>query len=169
MSTSNVSAIATMRPARGISAAGQAAGVARSVPALVVMADGLDPLTEPCAQWRDESLTMAGVAAQDLPLLFRRPAGLVQDLGADLELSDVMEERRPIEPVELVLRKAELTTEEVAVRAHALGVASRDPVVHAERRREAEEDLSGLLGRGRFLRLAHDSQALDERLDRSRA
>ena len=87
-----------------------------------------------------------------LPLLVRGLARLVEDLPPDLELPDVVEERRPVETVELVVVEPELLAEHVAVRSHALRVTPRDGTTLSSR--EAQEDLRRFLRRKRPFFLA---------------
>ena len=129
------------------------------------MPDGVDPLSEPLAERLDQRLAVERVQAQGLPLLVRGLARLVEDLPPDLELPDVVEERRPVETVELVVVEPELLAEHVAVRSHALRVTPGDGIVNAECSREAQEDLRRFLRRKRPLRFSQGSQTLLQRLD----
>ena len=95
-----------MRPASEMLVALAAVRVALAVPALVVVGDRVGPLAEPRAQRRGEAGAELGVAADELPLLVARPPGLVEDLGRHLELADVVQERGPVEPVDLVAAEA---------------------------------------------------------------
>ena len=107
--------------------------------------------------------------AQLLPLLVRRSPRLVEDLGADLELPDVVEQRRPVEVVEVVGRQAELLAEAVRVGANPLRVTAGDPVVDVERTDELEQELGGPLRRRRLVRLFQQAQPLLEGVDGARA
>jgi hypothetical protein len=131
----------------------------------VVGADSLDPVAEPLAQRRDQRLAEQRMLPQLVPLLVRGLAGLVEDLRADLELPDVVEQRRPVEVVEIVALKPELPAEAVRVGADALGVTAGEWIVHVERRDQLEQDLGGFL-RGRCPACA--MQARLQALDRSR-
>ena len=139
--------------------------IAGSVPALVVVPDGIDPLAEPWPQGGDERLAVERMSAEALPFLIRGRTGLVQDLLADLELPDVVQERGPVQSVEFGARKRELLSERVAVRADALRVPGRHVVVVAELGDEPKEDLGRLLDRRRLLGLPHEPHPLLERLD----
>ena len=143
--------------------------VALAVPAFVVVADRFGPLPQPFAERLDQALAVQRMAAQLLPFLVGRLAGLVENLGADLELPDVVEERGPVQTVQVVVRQAELLAEAVGVGANALGVSSRDLVVDIERGGKPEQDLGGLLGGERLAHLSHEDQPLLEALDRARA
>ena len=103
--------------------------------------------------------------AEALPFLISGRTRLVQDLLADLELPDVVQERCPVQSVELRARKPELLSDGVAVRADALRVPGRYVVVVAELGDEPEEDLGRLLGRWRLLGLPHEPHPFLERLD----
>ena len=105
---------------------------------LVVVADRVGPFAEPAAKRLDEQLTGKRMAAQLLPLVVGRTAGPIEDLGVDLELPDVVEKRRPVEPIEVVLGEADLAAEARGVPTHALGVTAGDAVVHVERGHAAE-------------------------------
>ena len=109
------------------------------------------------------------MAAQLLPLLVGRLAGLVQDLRADVELADVVEERGPVQPVELLSCQAQLLAEAVGVGADALGVPARDLVVDVERAGQLEQNLGRFLRARGLVRLAQLAQPLLEALHGSRA
>jgi hypothetical protein len=103
----------------------------------------------------DEALAVQRMELQLLPLLVGRLARLVQHFRADLELSDVVHERRPVEAVELVAREPKLAAEAVRVRPNTLGVTAGDLVVDVEGGDELQQDLGGLLGRRRLVRPPH--------------
>ena len=165
MITSNTSAIATMRPGDGNLLAGNTPRISGAVPALVVIADRAHPLTEPVAQWLHQGLAVKRVQSQALPLLGGRSTRLVEDLTAHLQLSDVVEQRSPVEPVEILIGELELHPEQPCVGAHALRMTPRDPVMDVERRCQGEQHLRRCL-RGWGLAAA---ELLLELADRSRA
>jgi hypothetical protein len=136
---------------------------------LVVVPDRPGPIAQPFVERLDERLAVQGMAAQLLPLVVGGLAGLVQDLRADVELADVMEERGPVEAVELLGRQAELLAEAVRVGADPLGVTTRDLVVDVELAGQLKQDLRGLLRTRRLVRLAQEAQPLLEALDGARA
>src|SRR5581483_2246335 len=88
------------------------ARIPTAVPPLVVVADRRDPGAEPVAHRLDELLAEERVLAQRQPLRVRWPALLREDLRRHLELADVVEERGPVEQVELVLGEAELLADQ---------------------------------------------------------
>ena len=108
MMTSKTSAIATIRPGERDVVALDAARVALAVPALVVVADGVGPLAEPRPHRLDEALAVERVALELLPLVLVRAAGLVEDVDRHLQLADVVQQRRPVELVELGVGEPEL-------------------------------------------------------------
>ena len=123
--------------------AGGAVRIALAVPALVVVCDRVRPLAEPRAQRRGEAGAELGMAADQLPLRVRRAPGLVEDLGRHLELADVVQQRGPVEAVDVVAAEPELLRDHLRVGADALGVAARQPVVRAELGDEPEQALDG--------------------------
>ena len=164
MMTSKTSASATMRPGKGDLLAGGAVRVAGAVPALVVVADGVGPGAEPGADG-DELAADERVLPERLPLLVGGLAGLVEDLGCDRELADVVEEGGPVEPVEVGLGELEPLADHHGVGADALGVAARDAVVAVERGGEDQEPLGRLLRGARLAGLARDRDAVLEPLE----
>ena len=144
-----------------------AARVPRAVPVLVVVADRVDPFAEPRAQRLDERLAVERMAPQLLPLLIRRPPRLVEDLGVDLQLPDVVKQGRPVEPVEVVRRKTDLAAEACGVAAHTLRVTASDAIVDVERGDELQEDLGSFLRVELAARLPHPHQPGLQALHRS--
>ncbi len=134
--------------------------VARSVPPFVVRADGLRPFSEPVADRRDELGAELRMAAEDVPLVVGRPSVLGEDRAGHLELADVVQQRRPVEQVELVARQAELLADHHRVGTHALAVTARQAVVDVERGDQLEQDrccLARCGSFGRCLRRRHTS------------
>ena len=74
---------------------------------------------------------------------------LVEDRRSDLELSDVVQQRAPPQPVTVRARQAQLLGEQIAVEADPLGVAAGLAVVVTERRDQGEDllrrDLRGVV------------------------
>ena len=89
------------------------AWVSLAVPPFVVVADGARPLAEPTSDRLDEQLAVERMQAELRPFRLGRAARLVQDLLADRELPDVVEQGRPVEEVQLVVRQVELLAEAV--------------------------------------------------------
>jgi len=77
-----------------------------------------------------------------------------------------VEQRGPIEVIEVVSLQPELPPEAVRIGADPLGMPARERVVDVERGDQLQEDLGGLLG-GR--RLARPAESLLQGLDRPRA
>ena len=109
-----------------------------AVPALVVVSDRIGPVPEPLAERLDEVLAVEGMLPELFPFGLRRPARLVEDLGAHLELPDVVEQGGPVQAIEVVRGEPELASEAVGVGADPLGVAACDPVVDVECADEVE-------------------------------
>ena len=65
--------------------------------------------------------------------------GLLSDLRGHLELADVVQERRPPEPVTVAFPEVEFGGEHVRVRSDALRVPAGLPVVGRERRHQLED------------------------------
>jgi hypothetical protein len=135
----------------------------------VVVADGVRPFAEPAPHGLHQLLTEERVTAKLLPLLVGRLARLVQDLGADLELADVVQQRRPVEPVEVVAGQPELPSEAVAVGAHPLGVTPRKAVVDVKCGDELQQQLRRLLRGPSAAGRPERGEALLEALDRAGA
>jgi hypothetical protein len=134
----------------------------------VVVPDRLGPVSQPHAERLDERFAVQRMELQLLPLLVRRLAGLVQDLRAYLELSDVVEKGGPVELVEIVPDQAELLAEAVRIGSDALGMTTGDAVVKVERSDELQQDLRRLLRARRLACLAHEAQPLLQALHGAR-
>ena len=119
--------------------AGQSKGVTGAVVALVVLFDDETPLSEPRRERGDESPPLQRMVAHLRPLLVRQLSGLVQGVGVDAQLSDVVKERGPPQPISGVGGEMQLLGDHVGECSHSLGVASRRVVMAAERSRERED------------------------------
>jgi hypothetical protein len=64
----------------------------------------LSPLAEPLHERRNHSLTLLGMAMDYLPLRFRGRASFVQNIGMHVDLSHVVQKRRPPQPIAIRLR-----------------------------------------------------------------
>ena len=104
--TSNTSATDTIRADRAMSSPANAVRVAPAIPALVVLGDGVHPATEPGRRGSARRRPAQGGRWMICPLLVARPPRLVEDLGGHLELAHVVEEPRPVQPVELVAARS---------------------------------------------------------------
>jgi hypothetical protein len=141
------------------------AWIALAVPPLMVVADRLDPLAEPLAQRRDQRLAEERMPLELLPLLVARLAGLVEDPGADLELADVVQQRGPVQVVEVLTVQPQLSSEAVGVGPHAFRVAAGKRIVRIECCDQLQQDLGGFLRRRR---LARPPEPFFEALDSAR-
>ena len=61
--------------------------------------------------------------AKDLPLLFAGCARLAENFRRHGELADVMQQGTPTKPVQILIGKAELLTDQVRVCTYTFGVA----------------------------------------------
>ena len=106
--------------------AGEAVGVARAVPALVVVAD--DPLGD-LEQLRiaaaEHARAQQRVRLDDLELLLGQPAGLEQDRVRDRDLADVVQRRGVADEVHHPVAEAQPARQHGREVADALGVLAR--------------------------------------------
>jgi hypothetical protein len=109
----------------------QAEGVTRAVVVLVVLLDREAPFAEPVSKRGDETPPLEGVVTDLLPFCVGRLARLVQDVGMDRELADVVEERGPTKLVPLVPAEAEFFGDHVGEGTHPFRVAAGATVVAA--------------------------------------
>ena len=100
-----------MRASSGISVPDSAVRVPEPVPTLVAGAHDRAHVGEPIDR-REDLLAQLRVLLDDLELLVRERPRLVQDLGGNPDLADVVEERRELEPLERVPVEAELAADE---------------------------------------------------------
>ena len=121
----------------------QPVGVAHAVPALVVLADRSTPVAQPRQQARDEADALIGVPPDGVPLVVVERAALVQDLGRDGELAEVVDQRGPADPAAVLLRQAHLVGQGVDEGTDALGVAAGALVVQPQQADEDDERLGG--------------------------
>ena len=106
--------------------------IAPAVPALVMLLYGAAPFAQPPDKGLDEPGALERVIAQRLPLRHVQLPGLVEDVGMHRQLADVMEQRRPAQPVPGSLVERELVGDEVGESTHAFGVAPCLAIVEAE-------------------------------------
>ena len=93
--------------------ASEAEGVAGAVVTLVVLLDGLGPLSQPREQRPGETSPLERVAVDDLPLLLGELRRLVQDVGVDGQLADVVQQGGPAQAVAVGGGQLELVGDEV--------------------------------------------------------
>jgi hypothetical protein len=132
--------------------AGESGRVAGPVVVLVVAPDGVDTGAQEGAERLDESGTGFGVALQDLPFALGGLARLVQDLGRNDELPDVVEEGTPADLVGLGRGEVELLDDEVGQGPGPFAVAPCPAIVGVEGRGQGDDllgqdgDVFGLAG-----------------------
>ncbi len=122
----------------------EAVRIPESIPALVMMLDRLGPGPKPRNQRGDQLHAVDRVLMDLLPVLWGERPVLVEDLGRYLELSDVVEQSSPAEPISVVTCQAHFLGEHVGVGAGALGVTPCLAVVLGQGRREREDYLGRL-------------------------
>ena len=116
--------------------------VPRAVVALVVLLDREAPWTEPGGQRGNEAAPLQRMSADLLPFVLTELALFVEDVRVHGQLADVVEQRRPAQPVPVGLREVELVGDHVGEGPDPFGVAPRPAVVPAERGRQ-RQDLLG--------------------------
>ena len=124
---------------------GDAVRVARAVPTLVVVTDCVRPFAEP---WRSGSTSTSPCWGWALSCAHSSSSGfpgLLRIAALTRELADVVEERRPVQAIELRLGEPEFAAERECVGAYPLGVAPGDVVVVIESGDELQQDLGRLL------------------------
>ncbi|CAB4601538.1 unannotated protein [freshwater metagenome] len=114
-------------------------------------------VTQPTGQRLGQLRTPRRVPLDHRELLLGQLPRLVEDLRRHPQLPDVVDQRRPPQAVELGRAQPHLLTDHLGVRAHPLGVPTRDPVVAAERRHQIEQ----VFRRGRDARLTAAGVPLD--------
>ena len=65
----------------------------------MVLLDGEAPFSKPGSKRRHETAALEGVLPDCRPLFFCGGTGFVERIGMDCELPNVVEERRPSQPV----------------------------------------------------------------------
>jgi hypothetical protein len=93
--------------------------VAGAVPALVMLLDRVGPRSEPGGEGCSDARTTRRVALEDRPLFLCRLLGLVENRRGDVQLADVVQQRRPAKPVAVVLGESQLFSDEVVEGADA--------------------------------------------------
>ena len=115
-----------------------AVGVALAVPTLVVLLDRERPVPQPRPQRRGDPRSLQRVGPQQFPGLLARSPGIVEHVGVDRDLADVVQQRRPAQPVDVVLGDVHLLGDHVHEDPDTLGVAARRPVVGRQRSDQAQ-------------------------------
>src|SRR3954470_5695202 len=145
--TSYASATLTMRAPRQISAPASPCGYpAPSHRSWCWTITSPQPSSQPISG-AAISAPCAGVLPDDVPLLRRRLAVLVEQFGRDAQLSDVVQQCRPAQPVTVALGKRHPLGDQVGERPDAFGVTAGLPVVLGERADQCEDALGRLLDR----------------------
>ena len=104
-------------------------GVTRSIKAGMMFRRCLSPVPEPVRDRFEVDGRLSGVGLENCPLLICGSPVLVQDLGGDFELSNVVEKRSPAQLVEIITAHTEFFGEQLRIGPYAFGVAPREPVV----------------------------------------
>jgi hypothetical protein len=124
----------------------KAVRIPATVPALVMLLDRQRPVAKPRKKWASHARTLQGVQTDGLPLFFVQLAWLVEHVGMDRELADVVQQRGPTEPIARVLVEAKLVGDEVDEGPDPFGVASRLAVMDVQARGEGEDRACGARG-----------------------
>jgi hypothetical protein len=124
--------------------AAQPTWITAAVPPLVVLSDRQGPFSEPWLQRYRQLLPLERMGLDLRPLAGIEGPRLVEQLGRDGHLADVVEERGPAQPVPGGGRQPELVGEEVGVGAHPLGMSPGDPVVAGQHRHQFQDPAGGL-------------------------
>lgn len=74
----------------------------------MVLTGGESPVAEPTRQWFEVGLACRGVPADDLPFVVVGGRRLVQDRAWHIELSDVVQECRPLQPFEVAFGQTQV-------------------------------------------------------------
>ncbi len=141
--------------------AAQPLRVARTVPLLVVFDDREHAVAQPGGQRCSELGAHLGVQLDDGELFVGQRARLVEDLRRHAQLADVVDERRPAQPIEFTPGEPHLLADHLGVCPHSLRVTAGDPVVAAQRCDEVEQ----VFGRGRGALLTAAGVPLDPLLE----
>ena len=112
-----------------------------AIPAQMVLCRCPTPVAEPALKRHQVTFSSVRVRLQYGPFILAGAAVLVQDLGGNVELADVMEQRCPVELLVLGLRQAKFLTNQRRVRTDAFAVASRQTVMACEQGHQVEQVL----------------------------
>jgi hypothetical protein len=81
----------------------EAEGVSGAVEVLVMLLDCETPFAEPLTQGFNHSHTLNGMLMQNFPFLCRERARLVQDLGVNGDLADIVQQSGPSQSIAIGL------------------------------------------------------------------
>src|SRR4051794_16434078 len=109
--------------------------------------DDVAPRSEPLAQRGRDVMAELGGLVHQVPLGGIERARLVEDALRDAQLADVMQQRRPAQPITVTSRGPEPHADEISEGADSLRVTPGTTVVAAEGGNQREDPLSRLLGR----------------------
>ncbi len=126
------------RPEADLRAA-QPARIAAAVEMLVVLQDDVAVPVEPTGERRREPGADRRMEPQRLPFPFGRLSRLAQQLRRHLELADVVDQRRPAQPVAGGGGQLHLGGDHVGEDPHPLAVPPGHPIVTGQRRHERED------------------------------
>jgi hypothetical protein len=113
-----------------------------------MLLDREPPLAKPRTQWFDHSHALDRMLMEDFPLLWCGRARLVQNIGVDGDLSNVVQKCGPSQSIAVGLRESKLVGDEVGVGANAFGVSTGSAIMRTQSRYHRENR------RGRLHRLA---------------
>jgi hypothetical protein len=103
-----------------------------TIKVLVMLFNGESPLTEPGTERFNHSTALYRMAVENLPLRRRGRSRLIQYVNVDRNLSHIVQQRRPSQPVAVGLRESKFISDEVGVGAYALGVATSASIMGAK-------------------------------------
>ena len=111
----------------------ETARISGAVEALVMLGDGRTPLAQPRKQIGCGLGPGLRMATQNVPLALGRLACLVQDGGIDGQLADVVQQRRPAQPILIKASQPQLLAQQVGVDPHPFGVTAGSLVMVGQR------------------------------------
>ena len=126
--------------------AGQAAWISHAVEPFVVLGDRGAPLAQPLEQRAGQHGALVGVLADQVPLDGYERGRLVEHGRGHADLAEVMQQRRPAQPVARRLRQVQLGGQNVGEDPDPLGVSAGPPVMGAQAGQQAEDAGRGLTG-----------------------
>ena len=122
----------------------------------MVVGDGPGPRPQPLHEWARDTGPIGRMSLDGLPFAVVELPRLVQDVRADLELADVVEEGSPPELVTVLLRELQFLSQKIGEDADPFRVSARPAIVRLERRGQREDGggaFGFLRGRGVALKL----------------